>query len=391
MTSNSLAINDNFSYSGSLALALLALTLSFDAVAITYAISKILPQAGLRNWLQGEYWEITKTVLIIVSIYAILILVGNITNLITPSATGITNMANSGATPGVIGLGSLVGNAETYLCQVNDNVINAWELVGIMSEGVGFWSTFQVKLSIPIPLGFVSVYLGMNFLPFANWALQTGNYHIAPFFSVINDIVNFILFPYTTMELSMINILPALVYVGLSFFIPLGLALRALPFVRGIGGTLLAIGVAMSVVMPAVLVLFNYPITQALNNAIDLQQPAPPTLTGGPVCAATGFALSPLLCAFNVVWPILFSSSSIPGANNGANLLSAITYSTRVFDTNAMYFFLSQLLKYGLFIIVQFVLLAMDLIIVYPIVDNLARMFGGSIKLSLGNKMRLAH
>ncbi len=376
----------SFNYFNAVAMALLALTISFDVVAIGYMISRLFPHLGIRNWLQGEYWEIGKSALIIISIYAIIIFIGNLANAISPSPQTV----GAGA-PGVANLGYLINGAEGYLCSVNANVVNIWGLLGQMASGTGFWSTLQVSFYVPSPTDLlttiaIGINFGVLFLPFGNWALQTGNFHIAFFGSIINDLSNFIMFPYTSMEIGVITLLPALAYIGLAFFIPIGLVFRALPFVRGIGGTLLAIGVAMAVVFPAVLVLFNYPVTQALDSALPLQQPS--AVVSGPLtCPTIGGGVFG-----TVVTTVLGTGCALINSAIGTigNVADSIGSSSAVFSTKAIYHYMNQILQYGLYLIVQLLLLAIDIIIIYPIVDNIARVFGGSIKLSLGGKLRLA-
>ena len=374
----------SFDYLGTVALSLLALTVSFDVVAIAFMISRLFPHLGIRNWLQGEYWEIGKSALIIVSIYAIIVLVGNLANAISPNPQPV-----GAAAPGVANLSSLVGGAEAYLCSVNANVVNIWGLLGQMASGTGFWSTLQLSFYVPSPTDLLtSIAIGINFgalfLPFGNWALQTGNFHIAFFGSIINDLSNFIMFPYTAMEIGVITLLPALAYIGLAFFIPVGLVFRALPFIRGIGGTLLAIGVALAVVLPAVLVLFNYPVTQALDSAIPLQQPSATVVPFS--CPTIGGVFGSVVSTVLKVGCDLINAQ----VSTIGNAVSSIGSSTEVFSTSAIYYYMNLILQYGLYLIVQLVLLVIDIIIIYPIVDNIARVFGGSIKLSLGGKLRLA-
>ena len=86
-------------------LALIALTISFDIVAIAFAISRVFPNLGIRNWLQSEYWEIAKSAIIIVSIYGAIMFVGNLSYAIAPSsiATGMHASAFTDITPLVAG------------------------------------------------------------------------------------------------------------------------------------------------------------------------------------------------------------------------------------------------------------------------------------------------
>ena len=371
---NSLSISNN---SSAIGLSLLALTISFDVVAIAFALSRLFPSLGIRNWLQNEYWEIAKTALIIVVIFGVIAIVANLSHLLVPN---LVKSGISASGSGAVDLTPLIAGAEGYLCGVNTNLISAWDEMGIMGAGTGFWSTVQVGFYIPIPIGpFATIFDGVYFLPFSNWALQTGNHFISWYGSIINDLINFILFPFTSITIGLITTLPSLAFVGLTFFIPLGLTFRAFPFVRGIGGTLIAIGLALCVVLPSVLILFNYEATSLLASALPIIQPPPqtvnlscniPTLIGGIICAAIGLPLSAL--------------------NSATGFVQDVWWALPIFSTTAIYTYMNEIMQYGIYLIIQLLLFSFDLILMYPIVDNVARSLGGSIRLSLGGKLRLA-
>lgn len=371
---NGLSISNN---SSAIGLSLLALTISFDVVAIAFALSRLFPSLGIRNWLQNEYWEIAKTALIIVVIFGVIAIVANLSHLLVPN---LVKSGISASGSGAVDLTPLIAGAEGYLCGVNTNLISAWDEMGIMGAGTGFWSTVQVGFYIPIPIGpYATIFDGVYFLPFSNWALQTGNHFISWYGSIINDLINFILFPFTSITIGLITTLPSLAFVGLTFFIPLGLTFRAFPFVRGIGGTLIAIGLALCVVLPSVLILFNYEATSLLASALPIIQPPPqtvslscsiPTLIGGIICAAIGLPLSAL--------------------NSATGFVQDVWWALPIFSTTAIYTYMNEIMQYGIYLIIQLLLFSFDLILMYPIVDNVARSLGGSIRLSLGGKLRLA-
>ena len=362
-----------------LGLALIALTISFDVVAIAFALSRLFPNMGIRSWLQQEYWELAKTAIIIVVIYASIVLVGNLSFYISPQ-TVTSTLSYSGA--GKISITPLIVGAESYLCGVNTNLYNTWQEIGIMGGGTGFWASFHVSFYIPIPTPWVVLYDGINFLPFSNWMLQTGNYMIAWYGSIINDLVNFILFPYTSIVIGLISTLPSLAYVGLTFFIPLGLAFRALPFIRGIGGTLIAVGLALCLILPSTLILFNGIATSMLSAAIPIIQPAPYVPYTTNYCTVALGALPSWLAAMACAPFSIIASLT--------NIIPSIGQASAVFSTTAIFTYMNYILTYGLYIIIQMILFVLDLIIMYPLVDNIARSLGGSIRLSLGGKLRLA-
>jgi hypothetical protein len=340
---------------------------------------------GIRNWLQSEYWELGKTAIIIASIYAVIAIVGNLSYHIVPSVVTSSVTYNGG----VVNLSPLIVGAEGYLCGVNANLTKTWSLIGIMSSGTGFWASLQVSFYVPIPIGwFFAIYDGVSFLPFANWLLQTGNFMIAWYGSIINDFVNFVLFPFSSIIIGLITTLPAFAYVGLTFFIPIGLVFRAFPFIRGVGGTLIAIGVALCLVLPTTLILFNYLATSLLASAIQIVPPTPfvSNLGAGACSGIFGNSVpswvSTIICA-----PIKLT---LDGFNSGANFGNAVWQSLVIFQTNAIYTYMNRILVSGVYLIITMLLFVFDLIIMYPLVDNIARVMGGSIRMSLGGKLKLA-
>jgi hypothetical protein len=383
--SNPSLIGNIFSTGSDIGIALLAFTISFDVVAIAFALSRLFPHLGIRNWLQNEYWELGKTAIIIASIYGIMVFLGNLAYAVVPSV--VTSQVSSHA--GVISLSPLVAGAEGYLCNVNSNLTNTWEEIGLMSGGTGFWASFQVGFYIPIPIGpYLALQDGVSFLPFSNWLLQTGNFMIAWYGSIINDLVNFILFPFSSIIIGLITTLPALAYVGLTFFIPLGLVFRALPFIRGIGGTLIAIGAALCIVLPITLIFFNYLVTSIMASAVPIAAPAPfvSNLNAGSCASIFGGAIPSWLATLGCDAAIPTMSQ----VNTGVNFVSSVWQALVVFQTTAIYTYMNRILMYGIYMILQMLLFAIDLIIMYPLVDSIARSLGGTIRLSLGGKLKLA-
>ncbi len=189
--------------------------------------------------------------------------------------------------------------------------------------------------------------------------------------------------------------------VGLSFFIPIGLLFRAVPFVRGIGGTLIAIGIGLAIVFPAVLVMFNGVVMNYLVQAIAIQPPyvsqSLGTGFGGsspcPFSSSFGF-VGKTFCSTSLILPplslhlltsiqsgIVFTATDeSPGYLNGAN----------VFSDFAVYQYMDIILALVSYIVVQLFMITLDLVIVYSITDSIARALGGSVRLQLGSKLRIA-
>lgn len=376
----------------SIDLSIIALTLSFAILAVAYALSRLFPHLGIRNWLQMEYQEITKSIILFCVIFALITILGNMTLafFVPPQA----QLNGGDLTP-------VINGAEVYLCGVNSNLMNVWEWMGLLGAGTGFWGNLKLGTFDGIPVWtYIGLVSGTVFIPFNNWMLQTGNVMIGPYGSIIGDTINLMLFPFTVLNSIAIDALPSMAAVGLSFFIPLGLLFRAIPFVRGIGGTLIAIGIGLAIVFPAVLVMFNGVVMNYLVQAIAIQPPyvnqSLGTGFGGsspcPFSSSFGF-VGTTFCDTSLILPplslhltsiqsgIVFTATDdSPGYLNGAN----------VFSDFAVYQYMDIMLALVSYIVVQLFMITLDLVIVYSITDSIARALGGSVRLQLGSKLRIA-
>jgi hypothetical protein len=339
----------------SVAVALLALSFSFDVVAIGIIISKIFPNTGISQWLPNEYWEIAKSAMLIAGIYAIIVLMTNLSSMVAVPAAG-------GCPPGppdVPATYVLVNHACDYLKMVNNYISVSFNFLVDLSGALGFLDKLEVSLylPIPIPLGMgVGFEFGFSAAPYQNSLLE--GVAGGQFQSILNDVIAYIAFPVATLVAVQYNILPFIFVVGLYVIIPMGLVFRGLPLTRGIGGSLIGIGIGVSIIYPSLLIMFNYPITAGLT-AIVTQNAAPP-------CDSLWcFALNAISSAFSA-WGYALGS------------------------VNTIYPALDYILIQNEYLLLQFVLFVLDLGIGYSISNAIAQMLGGSIRYSLTDKIKLA-
>ncbi len=356
-----------------IALTLIALLVGFDVVVLGFLFSKMVPSAGIGNWLKNEYYELAKSAILIVAIYSAITIVSGIGLVL---AYNPNNVASTPPTGSIANVGGLIDESEYYLCTVQGNLGAAWDFVGQISFALGFVQDMKVGLSPGFPLiwdigGFQS---GFAANPYHTFMLESGNLIIQHFESTIFDFLQFVLFPVSTMIVGFEPLIPYLVWVGLSIMIPTGLIFRAFPFVRGVGGTLIAIGIATSVIFPAVLILLDQPIAAQAQSIMPPYTPSPPSqqCSGSWICNVFSFFL-------NMPQFKLLESFGLQGFTY---------YSLAAFQ--GIYPFFNGIMQSGFYIIVQLLLLAADIIIIYQLTDSIAKMLGGTIRLSLGNKLKLA-
>ncbi len=341
-----------------ISIALLALTISFDVLAIGYVISKVFPQTELSSWLQNEYWETAKSALLIVAIFSAISLLNNVSAFFYQPVSSSTCLNAAPVTPDY----NLVNAACSYLSQTNTYLANSFSYFMGLGVTLGALDSLNVGVYLPIPLIVVGFKFGFTADPYQNHLLEAdtpGQYE-----SLLNDLIDYIAFPLAMLIYVQSSILPYLFVIGIEVLIPLGLVLRAFPFVRGVGGSVIAVGLALSVIYPAVLAVFNSVVT----NALQVSALSPPSTSCGwnILCSALG-----------VIYTIF------PGINGVGDGLASIG---NIFPA------LNGIINYNMYLILLFVLFIFDLAIIFSVADAIANMLGGSLrnKLSLGSKLKLA-
>ena len=189
--------------------------------------------------------------------------------------------------------------------------------------------------------------------------------------------------------------------IGLAVLLPLGIIFRAIPFLRGIGGTLIALGIGASIIFPVMLLAVNNTITSYF--VPTLQAPGPPStcsqsgLNGGTQWLCTFFS-QVISTVFNPLASIALASfGTVQYAGSGTNCAGG-TYRNPAYDgfnagenvlfsgsmpiLNVMFYYLTPLMF-------DFILLIFDLILGYAVVQGIAKLLGGSVRLGFG-KMSVA-
>lgn len=355
---------------------LLALVLSIMVVAIVYMAGKVFPSTGLLGWVNQEYWEIAKSGIIVIMIFALLVFMSNIAVALTNTPVTAYNATNTYLN----NMNGLLYSSETYLLTVDSYVAAGWCTLGSVNSGVALLNSVNIEYYVPIPIVIINVglKLGTGFSILSTPTLLAGNDKtINQLESMMTDLIVGLYYPVSMIILVLIEALPIIVWIGLGFFIPFGLVLRALPLLRGIGGTLIATGIAISILLPMVLVVFNYPVTQVFQGVLPIQPITPPS--------TCNFGSTLINFACNTFMFVINSENA--AVTNGVRIIYSLGWGFSAF--NGLYTILNVLTPYSVFMMLQLILFILDAIIVYAIADNIAKALGGGIKLSLGGKLRL--
>lgn len=363
------------------ALSALALFVSFAFIGIVYIISKVFPQTKVGSFLGNEYKELVKSILIIVIIYAAISFISGIAVSLTGSS--ISNFSTN--------IGNLLYNGEVYLCNTNNVLIQSIENLNSLALADGLLKGISISwggLPIPpVPLPGPFIFLpvvksGVSFSLLTNNILQTDFVTGKQFeTSLMNDAFNYVFFPAINIITVQINILPIFEIIGLWILIPVGIIFRALPFLRGIGGTLIAFGIGISLIWPSVIVLFNAPVSNFFSSYLTVHGSYPTTGT----CDSLGLISSVCNGLSNLVY---FETYSIIPTSTSSNIINPflIALSTLYSIFPALNYMLQNLI----YIIFQiFILFIFDLVIAFTITDNIARLLGGSINLKVSKKLKL--
>ncbi len=339
-------------------LGILALTVSIDMIAIGYMLSKILPASGIVRWLDNEWVEVTKSALLLAGIYAVLSILGSFAVLLNGGSVGSTYSQN---------IATLANSANTYLCSVQNNIQFSFGFLISLSNDIGILKSLTIDYAVPIPTPWVVYQAGITFKPYTSNLLFAG-LSVSPFDSLLTDLITVISVPViyiTTMEQFL---LPYFIGLGLGILIPMGLIFRAFPFVRGIGGTMIAFGIGLAIIFPAVLSIFNQTVSNVLGSSLLIVQ-APANWS------STNWFFNVFLQSLNNFLNGLFTYVD--------------TWIIALWGITSVYPALNAIIGFDIYLVIQFLLFILDLAIMFPIMDAIARALGGSIKLQYGKRLKL--
>ncbi len=329
-------------------------------IAIGYMISKAFGSSTLRNLLNTEYFEFAKSVMIVVVLLLGLTLVSNIAAIVDGVAVG------TGSTY-VTNIGGVAASAYTYLCQTQTAVGTGLNNIAEVSIAVGIIKSLKVSYQIPIPIGFFG---GLMF-GFADAKIYSTNFIDASSStganaSIVNDLLTVVTIPLLFLITFEIIFLPEAIVLGLAVLIPIGLVLRAIPVFRPTGGALIAIGIGIALVYPAMLALFNAPISSAFTTAAGNALVTPATTNA---CSGCTWLEKAAIAVFD----------NLPLKDIGIAALSI----------NSIYYPLNLLLENNVYAIFQFLLFILDIAIAVPVTSTIASLMGGRLQTGIGGKFKV--
>ncbi|MDE1833158.1 MAG: hypothetical protein KGH58_01945 [Candidatus Micrarchaeota archaeon] len=394
--------------------------LSLTIVALAYMIGEVMNLQGLKGWYKTELWETAKSAMLVASMFSILVILSGIAAALagTPASFQVGSSAPSSTGANIAGLYTTVLNSYiTPELNVAYNAISG--IIGLQSGVTTVKATSMttwLPLPIPIPLGPAGVLLmSLQFGSDAPFYVSTyisgvnsvGAIDLGATNSFVINIEDFVMVPTLIALQIQQSMFYLIVYLGFGFFLPAGIIMRSIPFIRGIGGTMVAIGLTISIIYPAILLTVNLPITNYINSIFQNSAPTPPSVGN---CGMnfpndpTHGLLPAVACGFLTAADtlILGGYSLAPG---GAPVPTALLLGTAEGAATSPAFYqgfsigftgsLNSIVPPLDFVtyntydsVLQLILLVFDLIIAVIVAGSIATLLGGKLRLGVG-KLKL--
>ena len=382
---------------------MIGILLSFMVIALTYMIGNVINYSKMKDWYKAELWEVIKSLLLVVIIIAALVLLSAVANALAGNqATQPSGPFDQGALNANLAGLYMTANSM-YLYPQLENSYAAFDAMQGMAFGNSALQSLKVDYFLPIPIVFpwppFNIIIGA-FKDGATANLFSSNYLSfstgGSAFSITNDLTTLIVVPMMFIFQVQYDMFFYIVALGLGIMIPVGIILRAVPMLRNLGGTAIALGIGMALIYPGILVLFNLPISNYIYTFTLAQSQLPGSgcpFTTTLVCEMwNGFIsiVTPFnpLAAYNPIALLDFgqfgaTAAGISAWNTGFNLglISPLA-------SGSIYPSLNFIIDNMIGSVLQFVLVALDLLIGLILANSVASMLGGTLRLGVWN-MRL--
>lgn len=361
----------------SIPIAVIGIVFAILMGGLAYMIGEVLEISRFKDWYKSEIWELVKSVLIVVIIFSLIIEIGGIANALignpTPNSSSISTTLSS----------FYASIQKNYIEPQLASAYNAyWGILGV-SIGLSFMKSISIMLYIPLPV--LPVPLGtvgaLSFGVEENLFLSNILESMYTPYSFVNQAFTFIAVPLLMLFQFLHDLFIPLIGLSLSILLPIGIIFRAIPFLRPMGGMLIAIAFAFALVFPTLLLAINMPIQNFLEHII-----VPPKISSHSKTSN----INPLICTsletiINLVKaPFCAISNALKDTKSlGEGILIGM------FGPLSGIFSVFNFIIYLILpLIIEFLLLIIDLIITVVIAQNIAKLLGGTIKLGLG-KLKL--
>jgi hypothetical protein len=394
----------------------IGILLSFLIIAIVYVLGNVINFRTMQNWYMAELWETVKTLILLGVIVAALVMLSAVADVLVgvPQAQVIQPLSG---TAGALGtnLAGLYGADSTYLAQQLNGSYQSYAAVLGLDTGIGILKSLSLSLWIPIPI-IPPVIIGSVQFGSTEQVLQSNFITSNPgesAYSITQNIIQLVVVPMLIAFQFQSTYFYDLVTFGLGILIPIGVIFRAFPLVRNIGGTLIATGIGLALVYPALLLIVNLPVSnyiyaftysQSLNNNCPFSSGlmcemwsavinviAQPSTFAGLTAGVATAGLTTASSAF-VTFPLTLALGSAAAGN--ANVVDAEVEGFGVglgtpLTSTGIYPSLNFIIDNTLGMILQLILLGIDIMFGLIITGAITDLLGGKVRLGFGSKLSL--
>jgi hypothetical protein len=374
-------------------IASIGILISLLLVALAYMLGNVFRMQSLRGWYLRET---VKSILIIVVIFSVLLIISSVALSFVSNSTTTPAQINGNvqqAPQGIINnlQGMYTAIQDQYFTPEIGNAQNQFYLFFGLYDAIGFLKSLNLKLYLPIPIipGWTIGTL--------NFGFEENLYQSSVLVGPTDDSVSFIGNAFKMILLPMLILLEVqqailfyVIEVGLGVLIPMGIIMRAIPFLRPLGGTFIALGIGSALVYPSLILLVNIPITNYL-------APVPPAATAPQTPCPKG--LTQVMCkgiteATSYITNLFSSSSAIGSVGLGYSAGSSsagalgpigVGFAAGILSFASIYPAFNLVLSQGFInIALQFVLFIFDLIIGVVITQDIGKILGGKVSFGVG-------
>jgi hypothetical protein len=375
----------------------IALLLSFTMVILSYLLGEVLNIRNFKGWYKAELWEALKSLIIVGAVISAILILGEVAYLLPGapqtiplgSITGFDYLYDT-AYSYFIGPAAWTGSgyAVPTAYQTTYGALNLTNdsytmLLGV-SMGKEMLQFFRLNTYFTIPLPpaappsvpvYGSINVGLDYNPAFETALLDTS--ITAGSNIETNTLYFLIVPMLLALGAQTYLFTTLIVIALGILLPLGLIFRATPFLRNIGGTLIAIAIVMIIVYPELLAFFNEPMNLYFS---------PLYAEVNPPAVSTNACGQFIDCApLEIYAAIPQTIFTVAGAQVPQAWLDGFNGAQGAFADSNLGDLLTPFFDYVVPVVVQFILLIIDLILGIVIAQQLAKALGGKIRLGIGS------
>ncbi len=374
----------------SISVSMIALLISFALVGLSYMLGEVFGLESLKGWYKNELKETMKTLMIMIFIFTVLVILGAVAVALAGyplqqvgSGAALTgNITRAGAEV-TNNLGLLYSSVQSgYITPQLSNAYSSMSSLLGVGLGVGLLKGITIFTWTPFPIP--------PFVPFDSWIQSGSSARVfvsrlieigpgaAPGVSLLGDILTLVALPVVSILQIQSDFFSVIIAVSLLVLLPMGILLRAIPLLRGIGGTLIALAIGIAIVYPMLLVGLNMPVTNYMQSTLASSSasyvPDCGGVMGSLICLASdvGAGLNSLTLQVSVGNAYKNTTAFNYGIDAGLNSMNSVYPSLNMITTDVM----DQILQLILFIL--------DVIIVVAAVGGIASMMGGKLRTGIG-------